>query len=213
MPNVGEASGRCDDTGSEGSLRARNLMRRALVLIAASAAISVAASPAGARNLEPLGPAPGPCTPGQTTPCTFNSRCAQMSFSPHLVHVDEDIVSSAGPAVDACGPGGIAAILWSWGALDGLSPVRACPHSPRPSECRFKAVGPTLVSVHGSSTSLPGFVTGCINGGSGFGGWMSCDYYGIIGSKERAISGSVQTKRGKPVNGAEIFIDGSSGGF
>ena len=188
-------------------------MRRAILVLAAGAALFAAASPADGHNLEPLGPAPGPCTPGQTTPCTFNSRCAQMSFSPHLVHVGEDIVSSAGPAVDACGPGGIAAISWSWGLMDGLSPVAACPKDPRPSECRFKAVSPTRVSVRGSSTSLPGFVTGCINGGSGFGSWMSCDYYGIIGSNERAISGSVQTKRGKPVNNAEIFIDGPGGGF
>jgi hypothetical protein len=113
-------------------------MHRAIVLIAAVAGLLAAASPAAARNLEPLGTAPGPCTPGQTTPCTFNSRCAQMSFSPHLVHLDEDIVSSAGPAVNACGPGGIEAIGWSWGALDGLSPVRACPNTKRPSECRFK---------------------------------------------------------------------------
>jgi hypothetical protein len=184
-------------------------MRRVIVLIAAAAALLAAASPAAGRRFEPLGPAPGPCTPGQTTLCTFNSRCAQMSFSPHLVHVGEDIVSSAGPAVDACGPGGIAKITWSWGALDGLSPVRGCPDNPRPSECRFKAVSPTRVT----GTSKPGFAVGCINGGSGFGGWLSCDYYGIIGSNERAISGSVQTKRGKPVNGAEVLIDGPSGGI
>jgi hypothetical protein len=187
-------------------------MCRAIVLFAAVAGLLAAASAAAARNLDPLGPPLGPCTPGQTTPCTFNSRCAQMSFSPHLVHVDEDIVSSAGPAVNACGPGGIEAIGWSWGALDGLSPVRACPNTKRPSECRFKAVSPTLVPVRGSSTALPGFTVGCINGGSGFGGWMSCDYYGVIGSGERAISGSVQTKRGKPVDGAEVFIDGPGGG-
>lgn len=188
--------------------------RWAAALLAAAAALLAAASPAAGRNvnLDPLGPPLGPCTPGQTTPCTFNSRCAQMSFSPHLVHVGEDIVSSAGPAVDACGFGGIPAIHWSWGLMEGLSPVRACPKDPRPSECRFKAVSPTRVSVRGSSTSLPGFFVGCINGGSGFGPWLSCDYYGIIGSNERAISGSVQTKRGKPVNGAEIFIDGAGGG-
>jgi hypothetical protein len=195
------------------SRQSRKLIFGALVALAAAAALMVAAaSPAAARNLQPMGPAPGPCTPGQTTPCTFNSRCAQMSFSPHLVHVGEDIVSSAGPAVNACGPGGIEVIGWSWGPLDGLSPVRACPNTKRPSECRFKAVSPTLVPVRGSSTALPGFTIGCINGGSGFGPWMSCDYYGIIGDKQRAISGSVQTKRGKPVNNVEIIIDGPSGG-
>ena len=41
---------------------------------------------------------------------------------------------------------------------------------------------------------------------------MSCDYYAIIGSHERAISGRVLTKQGKPVNGATITIDGPTGG-
>ncbi len=41
---------------------------------------------------------------------------------------------------------------------------------------------------------------------------MSCDYYAIIGPHERAISGRVLTKQGKPVNGATITIDGPTGG-
>ena len=45
-----------------------------------------------------------------------------------------------------------------------------------------------------------------------FGPWMSCDYYAIIGAHERAISGRVLTKHGKPVNGATITIDGPTGG-
>lgn len=183
----------------------------ALALVACVGLLALASSPAAAHNLQPFGSAPGPCTPGQTTPCTFNSRCAQMSFSPHLVHVGEDIDSSAGPAVDACGPGGIPAISWGWGAYDGLDYVNPCPDG-RLSHCRFKATGPTLVDVPGSSTPNPGFTIGCIDGGSGFGDWMSCDYYGVIGAKDRAISGSVQTKRGKPVGGVDITISGPSGG-
>ncbi len=166
--------------------------------------VAAAAPAAGAKNLNTLGPAPGPCQPGQTSGCTFNSRCAQMSFSPHLVHVGDEISASAGPAVDACGPGGIPAISWSWGALPGVGVAGGpCRDTPllRPGSCHWKA-----------TSSTNGWTIGCINGGSGFGPWMSCDYYAIIGAHERAISGRVLTKSGKPVNGATITIDGPTGG-
>jgi hypothetical protein len=166
--------------------------------------LAATAPPAGARKLNSLGPAPGPCQTGQTSGCTFDSRCAQMSFSPHLVHVGEEIDSTAGPAVDACGPGGVAAIGWSWGAEPGLGAGKGpCASTPltQPSSCRFKAVAATT-----------GWQIGCINGGSGFGPWTSCDYYAVIGAKQRAISGRVLTKHGKPVSGATITIDGPTGG-
>ena len=85
-------------------------MARGATVAAVLIALAAGAPPAGAKNLDPLGPAPGPCQPGQTSACTFNSGCAAMSFSPHLVHVGDEISASAGPAVDACGPGGIPAI-------------------------------------------------------------------------------------------------------
>ncbi len=178
------------------------LLRGGVVI--AVMAMLASASTAGARDLNSLGPAPGPCQPGQTSACTYQSRCAQMSFSPHIIHVGDVIDSSAGPAVDACGPGGVAAISWNWGLLPGLNggegPCRVTPLK-QPASCRFKAVAATSK-----------WQIGCINGGSGFGSWMSCDYYAVIGENKRAISGRVLTKSGKPVNAATVLISGPTGG-
>ena len=92
-------------------------MRWAVVIVGLAALIG--APTAAARSLNSLGPAPAPCQTGGPTLCTYQSRCAQMSFSPHIVHVGEFVDSSAGPPVDACGPGGIDAISWGWGPLAG----------------------------------------------------------------------------------------------
>src|SRR5579863_5304485 len=186
----------------------RRILRATLSVVAVLAAVGMTGFPAGATvaraaNLNSLGPAPGPCQPGQTGGCTYQSRCAAMSFSPHIVHIGEVIDGSAGPAVDACGPGGVAAISWNWGPQAGLgngsgpclTPLR------QPPSCRFKAT---------SATSA--WQIGCINGGSGFGPWSSCDYYAVIGSNKRAISGRVLTKFGKPLNGVTISIAGPTSG-
>ncbi len=105
--------------------------------------------------------------------------------------------------MDACGPGGINGISWNWGAEPDLGSGKGPCLSPlrQPGSCRFKAIS---VSKQ--------WDIGCINGGSGFGSWMSCDYYAVIGKDKRAISGEVRTKRGKGVSGATITIDGPTGG-
>jgi hypothetical protein len=166
-------------------------------------AVLAIASPASARPLETLGPTPHECTAGQTQNCTFLSRCAQVSFAPHIVHVGELIDGSAGPATDQCGPGGAAAVSWSWGGYPGATNAKGC--QPKAASCQLKTTGPTGTSGHR-------FVIACINGSSGFGGWTSCDYYAVTGAGQRAIEGRVLTKSGKPVNGATVTVDGPTGG-
>ncbi|MGZ6800817.1 MAG: hypothetical protein ACXVGR_13475, partial [Mycobacteriaceae bacterium] len=171
---------------------------------AAVAAAAPGTPAAQARVPQFLGPAPVPCSASITTFCTYNSRCAPVSFSPHIVHVGEDIVGDAGPATDQCGPGGAKAVSWSWGVGAGVTVARGC--GTKAGSCTLKATDATPIDPQNRSH----YTIACIQGGSGFGPWSSCDFYAVIGAHERAISGEVRTKRGKPVAGAEISIDGPS---
>ena len=162
---------------------------------------------AQARVPQFLGPAPVPCTTGIDTFCTYNSRCAPVSFSPHIVHVGDLIVGDAGPATDQCGPGGAKAVSWSWGVGAGVTVAKGC--GTKAGSCTLKATDATPLDPQTRSH----YTIACIQGSSGFGPWSSCDFYAVIGAHERAISGEVRTKRGKPVAGAEIAIDGPSSSF
>ena len=116
-----------------------------------------------------------------------------MSFSPHVASVGEQIIGHAGPAVDACGPGGVAAISWVWSVYPGLTAVRPC--APKAAECVFNATAPTGM-----------YVQGCIDGSSGFGGWISCDYYGVVGKDCFELSGrAIDRGRGIGIPDARIF--------
>ena len=187
---------------------------RVVCVVGLSATLQVIAS--GAPGITPaaqarvpqfLGPAPVPCTAGIQTFCTYNSRCAPVSFSPHIVHVGEDIVGDAGPATDQCGPGGAKAVSWSWGVGAGVTVAKGC--GIKSESCTLKATDATPLDPQTRSH----YTIACIQGTSGFGPWSSCDYYAVIGAHERAISGEVRTKRGKPVAGAEVSIDGPSRSF
>ena len=110
--------------------RIRGLTRwvaRVVCIVGLSAAVQVIATAtpgmtpaAQARVPQFLGPAPVPCSATITSFCTYNSRCAPVSFSPHIVHVGDEIVGDAGPATDQCGPGGAKAVSWSWGGGSGV---------------------------------------------------------------------------------------------
>ena len=122
-----------------------------------------------------------------------------MTLSPNVVHIGQRLAGSAGPKHDVCGPGGLAAITWGWGLFPGLSFVGRCqltaPHR------EFKATSPTGTPGHR-------IAQGCIDGNSGFGSWMSCDWYAVIGKNKRGISGTVLDQGGQPVSRAVVSIRG-----
>ena len=105
---------------------------------------------------------------------------------------------------DQCGPGGAKAVSWSWGIGAGVTVARGC--GTKAGSCTLTATEATPLDPQTDSH----YTLACINGGSGFGPWSSCDYYAVIGANERAISGEVRTKKGKPVAGAEVAIEGPS---
>ena len=168
-------------------------VRRSSVLgaVVAWACIMLAASAARADSLGPIPP-----------DSVVASRCAPMTLSPNVVHVGRRLAGSAGPKHDACGPGGVAAITWGWGLFPGLSFVGQCRLTA--THCEFKATAPTGTPGHR-------IAQGCINGNSGFGPWISCDWYAVIGKNKRGISGTVIDRNGQAVSRAVVSIRGPGG--
>jgi predicted nucleic acid-binding protein len=101
------------------------------------------------------------------------SRCAAISISPNVVSTGEGMSAQAGPSVPAACYG---SVTFTWYGFSGMSLVSGClPDGPGTAKdtvtrtCDLKAV-----SVTG------GWVQGCIDGGSGFGSWSSCEPYAVI---------------------------------
>jgi hypothetical protein len=129
----------------------------------------------------------------------FNSRCAPISISPHLVGIGGTISAHAGPRTDACG-GPADDVDWQWGLQDGTKVVSGCGDTA--STCVVKAVAATNA-----------WVEGCLDGGSDFGGWSSCDYYGVLPKGQHDLSGTISANRasGKSVAGQTVAADGPGG--
>ena len=86
--------------------------------------------------------------------------------SPHR----QNLTAHTGKAhPEACNGG----VSWTWSMYQGGSVVGGC--TANASSCVLKS---------GSATGQPGnrYVVACINGGSGFGAWVSCDYYAVEGA-------------------------------
>ncbi len=131
----------------------------ASLVIAVAAFIGVGGAAAG----ESLGPVP------TELPV---SRCAPLSYSPHVAKVGDTITATAGPPTDECG-GPASSVSWEWGfAIGSQTIVNGCKPSSR-----------TCVLRAETATGSPGhrYEEGCINGSSPFGGWESCDYYAVEG--------------------------------
>jgi hypothetical protein len=109
----------------------------------------------GAQPHKSLGPYPG---------LGAQSRCGAMTMSPHKVALGDKVVGHAGPP----NPGACyGSATWTWSSFPGLTPKRGC--GPTSRTCVFKATAATN-----------GYIEGCINGSSGFGGWVSCDKYAVL---------------------------------
>ena len=132
------------------------------ISLAAPVAEAAHAGPAhslarAARTQKSLGPYPGQGA---------QSRCGGLTLSPHEVAVGDKVTGHAGPAhPEAC----YGSATWSWSSFPGLTPKKGC--GPTSGSCVFKATGAT-----------GGYIQGCIDGSSGFGGWDSCDSYAVLPS-------------------------------
>jgi hypothetical protein len=145
-----------------------------LGLVAVASGHARTATPVAFASSEGIGAVPGEIPV---------SRCAPVSFSPHVVKVGQKIVASAGPATDQCG--GLAEkVSWSWNVafMAGLDVASGC--GPTSSSCVLRAV---------TATGTPGnrYTEGCIDGASPFGGWESCDYYAVEGCSAGARASDV----------------------
>jgi hypothetical protein len=140
--------------------------------------------------------APGAIPNGGLT----QSRCGPMS-GPHTVDVGRDITFAAGPPVpDAC----YGSASWTWpGMNDSPSMMGLDLKSP----CKEGAGSCTYVGA----AATGGYVVGCINGSSGFGGWMSCDYYEVLPVDASVIDGHVTDLDGSPVGGIAVRASGVGG--
>jgi hypothetical protein len=120
------------------------------------------------------------------------SRCAPMS-GPHTVSLGKDITFSAGDKNDDACYGGVS---WTWPAMTGLALEKPCAATSH--TCTYRAMTPT-----------GGYVVGCINGGSGFGGWVSCDYYVVLPVNASVVQGWVTNADGSPVAGVLVRVSGT----
>jgi hypothetical protein len=128
------------------------------------------------------------------------SRCGAMG-GPHWVEVGKEITFSAGPPIpEAChGAAG-----WTWPGMGdtvqmtGLTLKRPC--AANSGSC-------TYVGAYATGT----FQVGCINGNSGFGPWVSCDYYVVVPAGTGVIEGYVKDLDGSPVAGIAVVAHGTGG--
>jgi hypothetical protein len=114
--------------------------------------------------------------------------------------VGQRITGSAGPRTDQCG-GPADTVSWTWSVVNGVQRVSGC--GPTSSSCVMKAVAATT----------GGWNSGCILGGSLFGGWESCDSYAVIGKNQFSLRGRVTLEGARDgVSGVRVTATGPGGG-
>lgn len=149
------------------------------------------ACPAPAAATEP-GPPP--------TEPPVQSRCAALHVSPQVLKVGETITATAGPATDECG-GPASSVSWSWGFAVGGDVIAGCGETE--ATCEWRAEEPT-------GTPSDRWSELCIEGGSPFGGWYSCEYYAVTGhGGQSKIKGQVVTPFGDGVANVSVQLSGS----
>lgn len=142
------------------------------------------------------------------------SRCAALAVSTHVVRVGGTITFTAGPKhPEACnGSAG-----WSWPIFVGLHEVSGC--ATDGTSCVLKATVDTPLVQPGAPSAyityppgLSAYVSACLNGSSGFGSWVSCQYYAVVGPNEAVIDGTIKDKDGNPAAGIVVraLADGGS---
>ena len=120
---------------------------------------------------------------------------------PHKVDVGQEITFSAGPPVpEAC----YGSATWTWPGMGDAPPM---PGLSLKHPCAETASSCTYVGAYASGT----FVVGCLDGHSGFGPWVSCDYYVVLPPGTGVIEGYVTDLDGSPLSGIAIQAHGTGG--
>ncbi len=159
-------------------------MIAASVLLMSSSSVLLQASVTSASSTTTTGGF-GPLPAG----LPIESRCQGVHINTHIVFVGQYVQATTSGGI--CG-GAPKDINWTWQGSSGTAGVNGC--KPNGSYCRFRA----------GASSFPNLASVCIDGGSVQGGWVSCDYYGVVGDTMGVIDGHVLDKDGNPVAGATI---------
>ena len=88
---------------------------------------------------------------------------------------------------------------WSWAIGNGADSRHGCTHDS--TTCVIKAV-----------TATNGFSAVCLDGGSGFGPWNSCQFFAVVGKGDAVLSGFVTDRDHDPVSGTTVAAEGPGGG-
>ena len=122
------------------------------------------------------------------------SRCAQMTFSPHIANVGNLIEAGAGPITSDCG-GPSTSVRYGWpvpdqatGDLPGLVQAHRCPVDAL--HCEYRAVMFTQLGIWNGL---------CITGTSPDGGWSSCESYVVRVGPYLRLTGPISGLNGKSV--------------
>lgn len=122
------------------------------------------------------------------------SRCAQMTFSPHIANVGSLIEATAGPITSQCG-GPATSVSYGWpvpnqatGNLPGLVQAHRCPVDAL--RCEYRAVMFTQLGLWNGL---------CITGTSHDGGWSSCESYFVPVGRYLRLTGPISGLNGKSV--------------
>ncbi len=126
-----------------------------VALVALGGLGSLGAPRADARSLPPV-----------PAGAVVSSNCARMTISPRVVELGQSVTAVAGPATARCG-GPATTVTWNWDAFSAGAMISGC--GVRARQCVKRADAPTTA-----------WRRACIQGGSPFGSWRSCDVYFVL---------------------------------